>query len=445
MNLKWNSIFLSRRFFVCCIVLIFLFVFSYPIQWLYIIAIFCFFLFTGLLLVDFFLLYSRRQGVVGERICPSRLSNGDDNEILVSVQNKYAFPMGLKVIDEVPIQFQARSLNWDRSIVAPGKTDLFNYTLRPTKRGEYDFGVLNVFVTSPIKFVVRRYRLSQNVKVPVYPSFLQMRKYEIAAFTNNLEELGIKKIRRIGQTLEFEQIKEYVQGDDPRNINWKATARKNELMVNQFVEERSQPVYTILDKGRLMRMPFDGLTLVDYVINAALVISNIALKKQDKAGLITFGNKLSTVLLAEKKPSQIYKIQEVLYNQRSKYLESNFELLSSFVLRRIRQRSLLLLYTNFESFSSFKRQLPYFRTLARRHLLVVIFFENTGLKSLIESNPENTGEVYQQIIAEKSNYEKVMISKELKKYGIFSILTTPSALTIDSINKYLEIKARGML
>src|SRR5690606_40532545 len=123
------------------------------------------------------------------------------------------------------------------------------------------------------------FRVSQNKTVPVYPSFRQMRKYELPAISNRLTEFGIKKIRRIGQNREFEQIKEYVVGDDYRTINWKATARRGTLMVNTYQDERAQQVYAVIDKGRTMKMPFEGMTLLDYDINASLVISNIAIRK----------------------------------------------------------------------------------------------------------------------------------------------------------------------
>ena len=281
--------------------------------------------------------------------------------------------------------------------------------------------------------------------IPVYPSYIQMKKYEFAAFTHQLRDYGIKKIRRLGHTLEFEQIKEYVRGDDPRTINWKASARANDLMVNSYQDEKSQPVYCIIDKGRLMRFPFSGMSLLDYAINSTLVLSNIALKKHDKAGILTFSNKLSSIVVANKKPNQLNKILEALYHQKTMYRESNFELLSSYVNSRITQRSLLLCFTNFESYASFLRQLPYFVNLSRRHLVVVIFFKNRELAEIIEDNPADTLGIYTQVIAQQYESDKFLITKKLHNYGIHSILTYPEDLTVDTINKYLELKARGAI
>src|SRR5690606_2772203 len=116
---------------------------------------------------------------------------------------------------------------------------------------------------------------------------------------NNLQEGGNRKIRKLGQSLEFEQIREYVTGDDIRNINWKATARKGgHLMLNSYTDERSQQVYCFIDKSRVMKMPFEGMSLLDYAINATVLLSHVALLKQDRAGLVSFGENVDSFLPA---------------------------------------------------------------------------------------------------------------------------------------------------
>lgn len=439
-----RNIYITNRFFIAICGLIVLMIVSYGIPGLFPISKLLVYLFITLLIVDIFVLFRKRKGVLVVRSLADRLSNGDENDISLSLDNRFAFDIDLEIIDEVPHQFQRRDISWEIQM-ARGSSKTMVYQLKPLKRGKYDFGTINVYVSWLPGLIKRRFRFDQGRIASVYPSIIQMRKFELAAFTNNLTELGVKKVRRIGQTMEFEQIKDYVIGDDPRNINWKASARDRELKVNHYQDERSQPIYTIVDKGRLMRMPFEGLSLLDYSINAALVILNIALKKSDKAGLITFSDKMSSVIKAENRPSQILKILETLHAQKTKYKESNFELLSAFTNNSINQRSLLLLFTNFESFTSFKRHLPYFIGLAKRHLLVVIFFRNTGLKEMINADPDNVQDIYTQIIAEQNESDKYLIVRELKKYGIFSILTTPENLSVDTINKYLEIKARGLM
>ncbi|MFK7747912.1 MAG: DUF58 domain-containing protein, partial [Kordia sp.] len=249
----------------------------------------------------------------------------------------------------------------------------------------------------------------------------------------------------IGHTMEFEQIKEYVIGDDLRTINWKATAKQRQLMVNQYQDEKSQPGYSVIDKGRMMKMPFDELSLLDYAINATLVMSNVVLKKQDKAGMFSFSKKVDNMVIAEKRSSQMNLILEALYNVKTDFYESDFGRLYANIKQNIKHRSLLLLYTNFETVEALNRQLPYLKGIAKSHLLVVVFFKNTELNQLIENDAATIQEAYDKVIAEKFSFEKRLIVNELKKYGIHSILTTPENLTIDAINKYLEMKARGLV
>lgn len=439
-----RSLYINNRFFQCVGVLVAMFVTSFIFPSLILIPKILFFLFVSVAIADIIVLYRVKKGIHAVRFVPEKLSNGDENEIRIFLENFYPFRVSLNVIDEIPHQFQRRDVNFKLQL-APRTTSTISYTLRPVKRGEYHFGVVNVFVSSPLGLFRRRYKMGSEVMVPVYPSFIQMRRYELLAISDRLTETGIKKIRRLGHNMEFEQIKEYVTGDDFRTINWKATARKSTLMVNHYQDERSQQVYSLIDKGRVMQMPFNGMSLLDYAINASLVISNIAIRKSDKAGIITFQDKIGTTLAAGKQGKQMTQIMEVLYNQKTAFRESDFSALFTHVRRKINQRSLLLLFTNFESIFGLQRQLPFIRKLAHHHLVVVIFFENTEISQMVEEPATSVRGIYYKTIAEKLIYEKKLIVKELNKSGIQALLTSPDRLTVDTINKYLELKARGMI
>ncbi len=439
-----KNLYINNFFFYALLGIITLFICAFIFPFLYS-AVWCIVLvlltFLGL---DFLILFSAKIGIEATRITPEKLSNGDENPINVSIKNYYTFPVIAKIIDEIPFQFQIRNFEINRKIKASSQDEI-NYNLRPTERGEYSFGNLNVYISSPLRLISRRFQFNKNQIVPVYPSYIQLRKYDLIAFSNNLFQYGIKKIRRIGHSMEFEQIKEYVAGDDIRTLNWKATAKKNALMVNQFQDEKSQSVYMVIDKGRVMKMPFNGLSLLDYAINATLVLSNVILKKQDKAGMFAFSKKIENRVYAEKRSSQMQKILETLYNVKTDFFESDYSRLYVDVKKNITQRSLIILYTNFETLDGLHRQLPYLKGISKNHLLVVVFFNNTELNDLINKKADTIQEVYDKVIAEKFAFEKRLIVNELKKYGIYSVLTQPENLTLDTINKYLEIKARGIL
>ena len=433
-----KNLYLGKRIFYVLAVLIVLFLFSYWVHTLYPIALVGLFLLAIIALFDSILLFKRKDGILATRELAEKFSNSDLNEVPLRIQNKYGFKIAYTIIDEIPVHFQKRDF------LKSGSIPLI-YRLRPVDRGVYTFGKLDIYVSSPLRFVKRRFSFGKDQTVKVYPSFIQMKKYAFLAIDNKLTQFGLKKIRRIGHTMEFEQIKDYVSGDDVRTINWKATAKRGNLMINQFQDEKSQPVYSIIDASRVMKMPFEGLTLLDYAINSALAFSNIALKKNDKTGLLTFSNTIHNHLAASSKKTHLNTILEVLYSIKTNFLDSDFGRLYAEVKRKITHRSLLLLYTNFEHESALQRQLPYLKGLAQKHVLVVIFFENTELTELIAKKANNTPEVYHKTIAQKMDYEKKRMVKELERHGIQTVLTKPEALTVNTINKYLEIKARGIL
>ncbi|MFD0794559.1 DUF58 domain-containing protein [Mucilaginibacter litoreus] len=440
-QLFYTNLFLTGRLFTALSVCVLLFLLAFFFPWFALIPKLVFWLLMLLIIIDIIMLYRTPNAVFAKRHAPERLSNSDDNELGIYIENRYPLNIKAGIIDEIPHQFQRRDVLFETTLKT-GEHKLINYNLRPVKRGEYEFGSIRVFIQSALGLVSRRFNFEQAETLPVYPSFLQMRKYELMAISNRLNEIGVKKVRRLGQSLEFEQIKPYVPGDDVRTVNWKATARHGSLMTNFYTDEKSQPVYCVIDKSRAMKMPFEGLSLLDYAINASLVLSNIALLKQDKAGLITLSEKIGAVIPADRKHSQIQKILEVLYKEKTRYLESNMEALYTTIRKVLTQRSLIVFFTNFESMNALQRQLPFLKRIARYHLLLVVFFENTELKQLTEAPATDVEGIYTKTIAEKFVYEKKLIVRELAQHGIQSILSTPQELNVNTINKYLELKAR---
>lgn len=437
----YTNLYLTDRLFAALGFCIILFLLKFFFSWLGEIPEVALGVLLILWFIDVFIQYRNSEGIEAKRITSKRLSNGDENPVQIEVKNKYGFKINLRVIDEIPFQFQLRDKDFKLSL-QPGAVKSIHYNLRPTKRGEYDFGFIRIFISSPLGLINRRYNFDGAKVLPVYPSFINLGKYELMAVSRYLTEFGIKKIRKVGQSSEFDQIKNYVGGDDIRTINWKATARKGALMVNTYTDERAQNIYCIIDKSRVMRMPFEGLSLLDYAINASVALSKVAMLKEDKAGLITISETIGAIVPADRKSSQLGTIMNVLYKEKTRYLESNLELLYSSVRTVVKQRGLLVFFTNFESLSALHRQLPYLKRMAKYHLLLVVFFENTELKALSTEPAKDIEGIYHQTIAEKFIYEKKLMVKELSKHGILSVLTAPQKLTVNVINQYLALKAQ---
>lgn len=437
-------LYLTNRFFWVFGGLVGLFALAYPFGFLFPLAQAALLVGIALAAVDIALLFGRRPNVLCARELAPVFSLSDPNPVTLRLHNAGALRLNLTVVDELPVQFQRRDFE-ERLALAPEERSIMRYELRPLTRGAYHFGNINVFVATWLGLVERRIRFDQSREVAVYPSIIQMKRYELRAMQHIAHETGIKKMRRIGHSYEFEQIKNYVQGDDYRSINWKAAGRRATLMVNQYEDERSQQVYCIVDKSRVMRMPFEGLSLMDYAINTTLAISNIILKKQDKAGMMTFSDVMGATLKAERNAGQLNRIIESLYREKERTGESNYELLYEAVRRLISMRSLLILFTNFESSYALERALPILRRLSRFHLLVVVFFENTEIRALANEEVQRTADIYRQTVARQFLQEKKEMVYKLRQYGIQAILTKPQDLTLNTINKYLELKSRGLI
>lgn len=441
---RLRAIYLTRRLIVALAVVAVLFVFGHfwtplaTIAWIGLGVI-------GLALVlETAILLRPAVGVTVERNVPRRFSNGDWNEVVVTMENHTGGGLRAEVIEELPVQFQARTYRFAEDL-EPGARRRVAYTVRPTQRGRYRFGHVNVYVSTAIGLVQRRYRSEEAHEAAVFPSFLQLERYQLVAATSRLELIGLKKMRRLGHTMEFEHVREYATGDDVRTLNWRATARRGGLMVNQYQDERAQPIYAVIDLGRTMRMPFDELTLLDHSLNAALVLAGVALKKGDMAGLVTYSDRVHTFLRAERRSGQMGRILEALYAVETNFSESDSQRLYTALRRDLPRRSLLIVFTNFESVSGMRRHLPQLSRLADRHVVLCILFENTELRHLAGQPADRLDTLYVQTIARQFTEEKREIARILRQHGVGTLFTTPGDLTLNVINRYLELKAQGVI
>lgn len=457
--------FLSRRFYIALCVVVLVLASGYLWSPMFLVGRLLLLLFVVAVLTDAILLWvhirSQKAGenqepaasdqqLLAFRQLPDRFSNGDENVVRIRVENNYRFPIRVEVVDEIPFVFQRRDVSFE-AYIPQAEAKTIRYSLRPTHRGVYGFGRVRVFVASPIGLLRRRFTCCEAHDVKVYPSFLMLHQYELLAISNNLMEMGIKRIRRVGHHTDFEQIKDYVTGDDFRTINWKASARRSKLMVNVYQDERSQQIYNVIDKGRVMQQAFRGMTLLDYSINASLVLSYVAMYKEDRAGLATFSNDFDTFVPASRRPGHMQMLLETLYAQQTEFGETDYSALVANLNKHVTKRSLVVLYTNFTGLVSMQRQLPYLQQLNKRHRLLVVFFEDEELKEYISTHHapltthRSTESYYRQVMADRFVYEQRLIVSTLRQHGILSLLTTPQNLSVDVINRYLEMKSRQQI
>ncbi len=240
-----KSLYIKPRFFIALFSIVVLFLVSYFIGDFFGAVKLLFAILIVAFMYDILLLYRNKIGVQASRILPEKLSNGDENDIHLLVINRFLFKINLKIIDEIPIQWQIRDFEII-STLNPSEEKKFTYHVRPTERGEYHFGHINVYSSTLIGLISRRQQFAKNDMVPNYPSFLQLKKYEFVAFTNKLKLFGLKKIRKIGHTLEFEQIKEKLRHIDERMWSLESNFE------NSFLLASSETLKKLVDYKQLM-------------------------------------------------------------------------------------------------------------------------------------------------------------------------------------------------
>lgn len=444
MKRLWRSFFLTRRSFTIGWMLVALLIIAYLVPPVWKPALIVLMSMGVITALDLAQLYRVRNGIGAKRETLAKWSNGDENPVTIHLRSRYRIPLKVTILDELPPELQERELKLQLDL-APRGVGQTTYMVRPLTRGVYRYGAINVLVRTRLGLGQRRYRLEAGREIAVYPSYIHLHQYELRARADLFSQSGARRVRRVAERSEFEHIREYMQGDDRRNVNWKATARRARLMVNQYQDEKAQQVVALIDTGRTMKMPFGGLTLLERAINATLMLAHIALKKDDQVGVITYSNRVHHVLQPSRRRGQMHQVLELLYALDTDHAETDVEALYARVRRTVTRRSLLLVFTNYESLQAMRRQLPYLRLLAHTYLVAVVIFRNTELDNMVRQPDKSTMDVYVKTITTKLIHEKVRIVQELDRHGILTILTPPEELSLNVLNKYLEIKARGLL
>ena len=438
------DIYLSLRFFIIWVAFVLgaaLGIWWVGFTWIFLIG---FFVLIALALFEATYLYYIGAKLHAGRGMSSRFGLFDDNPIYLEVDNRSSTRLFIEIIDELPIEFQRRDFAFHIEVPAAERRK-FRYTLKPTGRGVLKFGRLRFFISSPLGLVQRRLSFDQpETRVAVYPSVLQMKQQTLRAQRIALRE-GSRRLRQFGHSYEFEQIKPYVPGDDHRHINWKATARTGELMLNMFQEERSQQIIAVIDTGRSMLYPFSGMSLVDYAVNASLALLNVAASRGDKVGAYAFDAKVHSRMPPSSRPQQMMHILEQLYAQQNSDLEPDFDALYDHFRHQIKGRSLIILFSNITSQAALERSLPALQRIARAHRLLLVDFINEEVSRELEVMPQTLEEAMLYTVAAEYEATRSRIASQLELAGIMTLRTTPEQLSANVVTRYLSIKKQGLL
>ncbi len=440
-----KSVYLTNRFYYVLLTFIILFCIAFLFPSLILFLKILLLVFIVWCIRDLYFLLKDKEPVNVTRECKTIWSMDYENPIKLNINWLTSIPYEYTIEDELPEVFSDQF----NKIHAHTKDQFkyHQYIIIPKKRSIFQFGRTHVFLKSNDKLFERRLSFDTQIDISVYPAIAQFNDSKFNYKISNRSEGGFHQVRRLGHGYEFDHIKAYIRGDDIRSINWKATGRMNSLMVNQYEDDVSQSVYHILDKSRIMNFKSNGMTLLDYAINTILIHSKVVLDKKDRVGFISYSKFIDTFILADRIGAQLRKILSALYNESNTESESNIELLMHTVRSQIRQRSLIFLYTNFESLSALERTLPYLKSIQTYHQLVVIFFSNDHVIDRMDAIKRNDvkHDCYDIAVLENYSLEKQLIVNRIQRENIHALLVEPNRLGISTINKYLELKSKGIM
>lgn len=390
-----------------------------------------------LLLADALSLWRRPRPEVQRRLPPT-MALGEPYDIELAVQSDRDELLVLH--DCAPQQGRSEGLP-ARLHAQRGRIARLSYRFRPLARGQLDFEPPRVQLAGPLNLIECELSVGSGASVPVYPNFRRVAAY-VAPGEESLYR-GIHLQRRRGQGMEFYQLREYREGDSPRQIDWKTVARRQQLISREYRSEQNQNVIFLVDCGRRMRAHDGELSLLDQSLDALLLLSYVALRQGDAVGLLTFGG--PTRWLAPVRGSGgLSRILETVYDLDSSPEPSDFEAAVALLSARQRRRALLVVLTNLgdDDLSFFRDSLLALRS---RHLVLVASLRDPALSAQMRGDVQSEQDALRTLSVLAYLEARQNARTQLGTAGIATLESEPAALPQQLIERYLRIKRAGNL
>ncbi len=436
-----------------------------PIALIYLLMVF------GMLAFDW-RLSPRKEHFAVQRRHDQRLSLGAENQVIVTLTNRSARTVNVEMRDEYPPTFDSSAVILNRaarveiqsetgvrdkqpqtdakpfepsSSIAPGETAHFRYTLMPPRRGNYEFGDVNLRWSGVLGLIRKQASYALRGEIKVYPNLLDIKRYELLTKRGHLTEMGLRRTRILGGGTEFERLRDYNRDDEYRKIDWKATARRNKPIVRVYETERSQNIMILLDAGRLMRAPVQRLSKLDFSVNAALMLTYVAGLRGDRVGMLTFADEAVNYLAPKAGKGQFQKMLSLLYAIEAQPVESSYGQAVAYLNSRHKKRSLVVVFTDISSGLGETALVSQVALLAPRHMPLVVTLSDSDVVALANHPITDSRTLYERALAEQALNSRELVMQSLRRRGVHTLDVSANRLTIEVINRYLEIKARGQI
>ena len=375
------------------------------------------------------------------RQLPPNLSLGADNHVGWEVHNASGADVSFQITDDVPEGIEPSGLPVAARIRARSRAEL-RYDVRPNRRGQYEFGDAHLRWQTRLGLAVRQRRIRMTTPVKVYPNVANLARYEMAAQRRRLAGLGLVATRQRGQGGIFESLREYVPGDDPVDMAWKATARRGRLITRNYEAERSQNILAVLDCGRLMTAQVDELFRLDHAINASLLLAYVAVKQGDHIGMLAFSDKIDRYMPPVKGQMALSRMKESLYHLEAKLCEPDYGQACRFLALRHRKRSLIVIFTDVIDAEASSVLLTYTARFARQHLPLCVTMRNLEVEAIAHRPARAARDCFNQAVALQLLDRRAKALAQMRCHGVDVLDVHPRALTPKLIERYLTLKQR---
>jgi uncharacterized protein (DUF58 family) len=397
----------------------------------------------GLLILAIFdvAISPRPQQLSLVRQTPLHLSLGVTNKIGWELRNLSRHPVSFEVTEDVPEGLERELERVSGEIAAQSRAEL-RYGVRPTRRGLYALGHMHLRYRTVLGLLLRQRRFPANTEVKVYPNVASLARYQLAVHRHRLTEFGLTSARQRGKGLLFESLRDYVPGDDIADIAWKATARRARLITRNFETDRSQNVLVVIDCGRLMTTLVDKVSRLDYAINAALLLTYVAMKQGDYIGMVAFSDRIESYVPPVKGHGALARMNEALYRLEPRLKEPNYEEACRFLALRHRKRSLVVILTDVIDKDASSMLLAYTARFARHHLPLCVTMRNLEVEGLADQFPVRTSDCFTKTVALEMLARRNEAIGRMRKFGTDVLDVDPRQLTPRLIDRYLMLKRR---
>ena len=384
-------------------------------------------------------------GVSLEREFGGRFAVGAETEVHVRVTNATPRSMKLLVKDEYPPQMRLTGTREGRLHVEAQTAAALVYVLTPPRRGRFEFGLIAVRYLSRLGLVWREALLGEPVAVKVYPNMRRAREAELKALGARSLVSAHRKTSWRGEGREFESLRDYVRGDELRHISWSATARRGKLVTRQYQIERDQTILVAIDAGRLMTARIEQETKLDSAVHATLALMSAAARGGDNAGIVVFGRRIKTFLPPKRGSEHMDAALEALHAVEPEMIEPSYSRAFEFIAANCKRRSLVVLLTDLVDEEGSKDLLTSLRLLRPRHLPLVVTIGDRDLKEVVRQTPATTHDLFTQSVAEEIIHQREAALRLVESQGGLALDVTAAALAPALLEKYLQVKERGLL